>query len=123
MNWLNCEEPKNSRTAAAAGFALIRSCGITVSMSTDPIRSRIARSMRNNPSRYWFSISSPTDRTRRLPRLSMSRTVSGASSPSRMFIFTRPTADKSYRSPSKNKPRNSASAVSGVGGSPGRITR
>ena len=65
-------EPKNSRTAAAAGLALIRSCGITVSMSTELMRSRIARSMRSRPTRYWFSISSPTERTRRLPRWSMS---------------------------------------------------
>ena len=28
--------------------------------------------MRSRPMRYWFSISSPTERTRRLPRLSMS---------------------------------------------------
>ena len=47
---LSCEEPKNSRTAAAAGLALIRSCGMTVSMSTELIRSRIARSIRNRPS-------------------------------------------------------------------------
>ena len=123
MNCESCEEPKNSRTAAAAGFALIRSCGITVSMSTDPIRSLIARSMRRRPTRYWFSISSPTERTRRLPRLSMSsiwprpsfssrstrivatmsclrsvRMVSGTSAAAksrRMFIFTRPTAERS----------------------------
>jgi hypothetical protein len=30
MNCESCDEPKNSRTAAAAGFALIRSFGITV---------------------------------------------------------------------------------------------
>ena len=35
MNCDSCEEPKNSRTAAAAGLALIRSCGITVSISTE----------------------------------------------------------------------------------------
>ncbi len=68
MNWLSWLEPKNSRTAAAAGLALIRSCGITVSMSIELMRSRIARSMRSRPTRYWFSISSPTERTRRLPR-------------------------------------------------------
>ena len=120
MNWLSWEEPKNSRTAAAAGLALIRSCGMTVSMSTLPMRSRMARSMRSRPTRYWFSINSPTERTRRLPRLSMSsivprpsfsshmiltvlrmsslrstRTVSSASTPRRMFIFTRPTAERS----------------------------
>jgi hypothetical protein len=36
------------------------------------MRSLIARSMRSRPTRYWFSISSPTERTRRLPRWSMS---------------------------------------------------
>jgi hypothetical protein len=120
MNWLSWLEPKNSRTAAAAGLALIRSCGMTVSMSTEDMRSLIARSMRSRPTRYWFSISSPTERTRRLPRWSMSSTsprpsrrstsalttasmsslrsvrcVSGASSIRRMFIFTRPTAERS----------------------------
>ena len=40
------------RTAAAAGFALIRSCGIIVSISTDDIRSLIARSIRSRPTRY-----------------------------------------------------------------------
>ena len=40
------------RTAAAAGFALIRSWGITESISTELIRSRIARSMRKRPTRY-----------------------------------------------------------------------
>ena len=121
MNCESCEEPKNSRTAAAAGLALIRSCGITVSISTELIRSRIARSMRSRPTRYWFSISSPTERTRRLPRWSMSsisplpsfrsqrilriermsclrrvRSVSSTSSkPSRAFILTRPTAERS----------------------------
>ena len=120
MNCESCDEPKNSRTAAAAGLALIRSCGMTVSISTEDIRSRIARSMRSRPTRYWFSISSPTERTRRLPRWSMSsisprpsrrstsalmqammsslrsvRTVSSASRSRRMFIFTRPTAERS----------------------------
>ena len=72
MNCDSCDEPKNSRTAAAAGLALIRSCGMTVSISTDDMRSLMARSMRSRPTRYWFSISSPTERTRRLPRWSMS---------------------------------------------------
>ena len=45
MNCDSCEEPKNSRTAAAAGLALIRSCGMTVSISIDDMRSLIARSM------------------------------------------------------------------------------
>ena len=120
MNCDSCEEPKNSRTAAAAGFALIRFCGISLSISTDDIRSLMARSMRRRPTRYWFSISSPTERTRRLPRWSMSsisplpsrsstsalmqatmssrssvRWVSGFWRSRRMFILTRPTAERS----------------------------
>ena len=39
------------------------------------MRSLIARSMRTRPMRYWFSSSSPTARTRRLPRWSMSSIV------------------------------------------------
>ena len=35
MNWLSCDEPKNSRTAATAGLALIMSLGITVDTSTE----------------------------------------------------------------------------------------
>ncbi len=75
MNCDSCEEPKNSLIAAMTGFELIRSCGIAESMSwwTD-IFSLIARSMRTRPMRNWFSSSSPTARTRRLPRLSMSST-------------------------------------------------
>jgi hypothetical protein len=121
MNCDSCDEPKNSRTAAAAGLALIRSCGITVSISTDDMRSLMARSMRSRPTRYWFSSSSPTERTRRLPRLSMSSIsplavlqadqdlqhlqdvflaqdadlVRSTSGSRRMFILTRPTADRS----------------------------
>ena len=46
---------------------------MSVSISCDMLmRSLIARSMRTRPMRYWFSISSPTARTRRLPRWSMS---------------------------------------------------
>ena len=51
------------------------------------------------------------------------RTESSVERPSREFILTLPTADKSYLSGSKNRLLNSASAVSRVGGSPGRITR
>ena len=43
-----------------------------MSISIDDMRSLMARSMRRRPTRYWFSINSPTERTRRLPRLSMS---------------------------------------------------
>ena len=72
MNWLSCEDPKNSFTTAETGFALIRSCGIRLVMSEIDIRSLTARSIRVKPTRNWFSSSSPTERTRRLPRWSMS---------------------------------------------------
>ena len=72
MNWDSCEEPKNSLTTADTGFAFTRSCGMRLSMSAMDIRSLIARSMRVRPTRNWFSSSSPTDRTRRFPRWSMS---------------------------------------------------
>ena len=73
MNCESCEEPKNSLIAAMTGLELIRSRGIAESMSwwTD-IFSLIARSIRTRPIRNWFSRSSPTQRTRRFPRLSMS---------------------------------------------------
>ena len=69
---MNCEswlEPKNSRMAAITGLAFTRSCGMAVDISwyTD-IFSLMARSMRTRPMRNWFSSSSPTARTRRLPR-------------------------------------------------------
>ena len=72
---MNCEswdEPKNSLITAVTGLALIRSCGMSVSISCRLMRSLMARSMRTRPMRYWFSSSSPTARTRRLPRWSMS---------------------------------------------------
>ena len=119
-----------------------------MSKSIDPIRSRVSLSTRVRPARYWFSMSSPTARTRRLdklsissialrpsrnssktltiPRMSSLRKVlkeSGVSSPKRAFILTRPTVERSYFSGSKNKPQNSDSAASTVGGSPGRKIR
>ena len=121
MNWLSCEAPKNSFSAAEIGFELIRSCGISASVSAWPRRSLTAFSIRARPERYWFSASSPTQRTRRLPRWSMSSTSprplrsstrilttsrmssfdsviapSGASRPTRALNFIRPTRDRSY---------------------------
>ena len=75
MNCESCEEPKNSFTAAATGFALIMSCGIRPSLSAMVRRSLTARSTRTRPTRKAFSAISPTLRTRRLPRWSMSSTV------------------------------------------------
>ena len=72
MNCDSCELPKNSLIAAEIGFALIRSCGSRFSLSAWPRRSFTARSTRTRPERNWFSASSPTERTRRLPRWSMS---------------------------------------------------
>jgi len=120
MNCESCEEPKNSLTTAETGLALIRSCGIKLVMSEIDIRSLTARSMRVRPTRNWFSSNSPTDRTRRLPRWSMSsvafvprRTsircrmtemmsslrsvlaLAGASMPSFSLIMKRPTRARS----------------------------
>src|SRR5947207_3109216 len=72
MNCESCDDPKNSFTTAETGFALMRSCGIRFVMSEMDIRSFTARSIRVRPTRNWFSSSSPTDRTRRLPRWSIS---------------------------------------------------
>ena len=74
MNCHSCDAPKNSFSAAEIGLELIRSCGISASVSAWPRRSFTAFSMRARPERYWFSASSPTQRTRRLPRWSMSST-------------------------------------------------
>ena len=69
MNCESCEDPKNSRIAAITGLALTRSCGMAVDISWYTlIFSLMARSMRTRPMRNWFSSSSPTARTRRLPR-------------------------------------------------------
>ena len=54
-------------------FRLMES-GAQLEFVPDRLRGEIARSMRTRPMRYWFSISSPTPRTRRLPRWSMSST-------------------------------------------------
>ena len=48
--------------------------------------------------------------------------LSSKSRSKRADILTLPTADKSYLSLSKKRLLNKASAVSGAGGSPGRIT-
>ncbi len=120
MNWLSWEEPKNSFTTADTGLALIRSWGMSWAMSEMDMRSFTARSMRVSPTLNWFSSSSPTDRTRRLPRWSMSSvervpsfTISrwritatmsslrsvlmlrGASIPSFLLIMKRPTRARS----------------------------
>ena len=148
MNWDNGEVPKNSLRQAAIGFALIKSWGITESISTEAIFSLIALSILINPILNWFSTSSPTDLSLRFPRWSMSstspfpsfrssicltivtmssflRTVNlGSQSRSILaFIFTRPVSERSYLVWLKNRLPNKFLAVSIVGGSPGLKTR
>ena len=72
MNWDSCDVPKNSLIAATTGRMLIRVCGVIASTSCVVIRSRTTRSIRDSPTRTWFWISSPTVRSRRLPKWSMS---------------------------------------------------
>ncbi len=72
MNWESWLVPKNSLIAATTGRMLIRVCGVIASTSWVVIRSRTTRSMRDNPMRTWFWISSPTERMRRLAKWSWS---------------------------------------------------
>ena len=72
MNCDSCDEPKNSLIAATTGRMLISVCGVIASTSWVVMRSRTTRSMRLRPTRSWFWMSSPTVRTRRLPKWSMS---------------------------------------------------
>jgi hypothetical protein len=51
INWLSCEEAKNSRTAATTGRALISCAGMTVSISHMLMRSLAFRSIRSKPIR------------------------------------------------------------------------
>ncbi len=72
MNWLSCEEPKNSFSAATTGRMLMIVCGVIVSASSVVRRSRTTRSIRYRPIRNASWISSPTVRRRRLPKCSYS---------------------------------------------------
>ena len=73
MNWLSCELPKNAWMTALTVRALTRSSIDILSGSLlIDIRSRTSRAMRDRPIENWFAISSPIERTRRLPRWSMS---------------------------------------------------
>ena len=60
---------------AETGLGFIRSCGMSVSSSPRLILSLTALSILNSPILYWFSRSSPTERTLLLPRWSMSSTT------------------------------------------------
>ena len=86
MNCDSCEPPKNSFNAAAIGRMLINAAGV-VSAGCVVILSLTTRSMRIKPVCSWFLISSPTVRTRRFLRLSMS---SGCTS-SRLTAISRRT--------------------------------
>ena len=77
MNWESWLVPKNSLIEATTGRMLIRVCGVIASTSWVVIRSLTTRSIRARPSRTWFWISSPTVRSRRLPKWSMSSVSSG----------------------------------------------
>ncbi len=46
MNWLSCEEPKNSFSAAATGRMFTIVCGVIASSSSVVRRSRTTRSIR-----------------------------------------------------------------------------
>src|SRR5437899_638266 len=72
MNWESWLDPKNSLMAATTGRALISEAPVTVAASQMVMRCLMIRSMRIRPMRNWFCSSSPTARTRRLPRWSMS---------------------------------------------------
>src|SRR6202158_3201330 len=72
---MNCDSwlpPKNSLMAATTGRMLMSSFGVAFSGSTMDMRSRTTRSIRSSPTRNCCLMSSPTARTRRLPRWSMS---------------------------------------------------
>ena len=73
MNWLSWLEPKNAWITALTVRAFTRSSMLILSTSVVMlIRSFTSRAIRLSPTLNWFAISSPTVRTRRLPRWSMS---------------------------------------------------
>ncbi len=74
---MNCDSwllPKKDWITALIVRALTRSHGVMLSPSCSAIRSRMMRAMRERPRLNWLLSSSPTERTRRLPRWSMSST-------------------------------------------------
>jgi hypothetical protein len=73
MNCESCDDPKKAWITAETVRALTRSSIEIFSGSVlIDIRSRTRRAIRDSPTESWFAISSPTVRTRRLPRWSMS---------------------------------------------------
>ncbi len=93
---MNCESwlvPKNSLMEATTGRMLIRVCGVIASTSWVVIRSLTTRSIRARPSRTWFWMSSPTVRSRRLPKWSMSSVSTGIMA-SPAFISSSPACSR-----------------------------
>ncbi len=74
MNWLSWLVPKNELITELRVLALIRSVGVNTSLSRTFMRSRMVRAMRARPTPNWACSCSPTVRTRRLLRWSMSST-------------------------------------------------
>ena len=123
INCDNCDVPKNSETKLINGLTLITSCGCIFAIFGLDNASRTNLSIRNIPARKFCSNNSPTARTRRFDKLSISSIVSlwsimlvnvfrtAKKSPldnkrsssgrlpesifKRLFILKRPTADKS----------------------------
>ena len=93
INWDNCEEEKNSLIAAVNGRILVSDCGVIESTSDNDILSFTTRSILDKPILNWFWINSPTERTRRLPKWSIS-----SNNPIRAIKLTRSSAVKSNAS-------------------------
>ena len=87
MNWESWPEPKNSLSAADMGRTLMRSLAVApVRSGMVVILSRAILSILRRPMRTWFWRSSPTARTLRLPRWSMSSVRSLPSLRSMSFL-------------------------------------
>ena len=72
---MNCDSwlvPKKELMTLESVFALMRSTGVKTSLSRTFIRSRMVRAMRTKPTENWFDSCSPTVRTRRFDRWSIS---------------------------------------------------
>ena len=91
MNWESWLPPKNSLMLATTGRMLISAPGVAALGSWMVMRSLTTRSMRSSPMRNWFCKSSPTERTRRLPRWSMSSSRMGP-----LSLFTELLASISF---------------------------
>ena len=74
MNCESCDVPKNELITDDSVLALIKSTGVNTSLSRTFMRSRIVRAMRTKPTENWFDNCSPTVRTRRFDRWSISST-------------------------------------------------